>query len=110
MLILPIKKKWFDMIKSGKKTEEYREIKPYWTDRFFNPKNGLRKTIFFNDCSLKNGRAFLRGKIIFRNGYEKTSPQFIAEVLIRIRTGKKKWGAEPKKKYYVLEILSKEEI
>ena len=23
-LILPIKKKWFDMIKSGQKTEEYR--------------------------------------------------------------------------------------
>ena len=29
MLILPIKKKWFGMIASGEKTEEYREIKPY---------------------------------------------------------------------------------
>ena len=28
MLILPIKKKWFDMILSGEKREEYREIKP----------------------------------------------------------------------------------
>lgn len=27
MLILPIKKKFFDMIKSGEKKEEYREIK-----------------------------------------------------------------------------------
>lgn len=27
MLILPIKKKWFDMILSGEKKEEYREIK-----------------------------------------------------------------------------------
>ena len=27
MLILPIKKKWFDMIASGEKKEEYREIK-----------------------------------------------------------------------------------
>ena len=26
MLTLPIKKKWFDMIKSGEKKEEYREI------------------------------------------------------------------------------------
>ena len=33
MLILPIKKKWFDMIKLGEKKEEYREIKPYWTKR-----------------------------------------------------------------------------
>ena len=29
MLILPIKKKWFDMIVSGEKKEEYREIKHY---------------------------------------------------------------------------------
>lgn len=34
MLVLPIKKKWFDMIASGEKKEEYREIKPYWTSRF----------------------------------------------------------------------------
>lgn len=27
MLTLPIKKKWFDMIVSGEKAEEYREIK-----------------------------------------------------------------------------------
>ena len=30
MLTLPIKKKWFDMILSGEKKEEYREIKPYY--------------------------------------------------------------------------------
>lgn len=34
MLTLPIKKKWFDMILSGEKKEEYREIKPYWDTRF----------------------------------------------------------------------------
>ena len=36
MLTLPIKKKWFDMIKSGEKKEEYREFKPYYTTRFNN--------------------------------------------------------------------------
>ena len=36
MLMLPIKKKWFDMIKNGEKKEEYREIKPYWKSRFYN--------------------------------------------------------------------------
>lgn len=35
MLILPIKRKWFDMIKSEEKKEEYREIKPYWASRLF---------------------------------------------------------------------------
>lgn len=34
MLILPIKKKWYDMIFLGEKKEEYREIKPYYETRF----------------------------------------------------------------------------
>ena len=33
MLVLPIKKKWFDMILSGEKKEEYREIKRYYESR-----------------------------------------------------------------------------
>ena len=32
-LHLIIKKKWFDMILSGEKTEEYRDIKPYYNLR-----------------------------------------------------------------------------
>lgn len=31
MLTLPIKRKWFDMIVSGEKKEEYREIKAMCT-------------------------------------------------------------------------------
>lgn len=33
MIVLPIKKKWFDMIASGEKKEEYREMKPYYDKR-----------------------------------------------------------------------------
>lgn len=36
MLILPIKRKWFNMILSGEKREEYREMKPYWEIRLRN--------------------------------------------------------------------------
>ena len=36
MLTLSIKKQWFDMIASGVKKEEYRDIKPYYTSRFMN--------------------------------------------------------------------------
>lgn len=32
-LCLPLKKEWYEMIESGIKTEEYREIKPYWVQR-----------------------------------------------------------------------------
>ena len=33
-LHLPLKAKWYDMIESGEKTEEYRVTKPYWIKRF----------------------------------------------------------------------------
>ena len=33
MLIFPLKKQWYEKIKSGEKTIEYREVKPYWTSR-----------------------------------------------------------------------------
>ena len=35
-LHLVLKAKWFDMIASGGKSEEYREIKDYWTSRIFD--------------------------------------------------------------------------
>lgn len=33
ILYLTLKKQWFDLISSGVKNEEYREIKPYWIKR-----------------------------------------------------------------------------
>ena len=32
-LYLFLKYKWYDLIESGQKTSEYREIKPYWINR-----------------------------------------------------------------------------
>ena len=44
-LTLPLKRKWFDLIKSGVKLEEYREINRYWIARLLqkarNPISGL---------------------------------------------------------------------
>ena len=33
MLTFNLKKEWFEKIKSGEKTHEYREYKPYWRNR-----------------------------------------------------------------------------
>lgn len=33
MLTFNLKKEWFNKIKSGEKTHEYREVKPYWDNR-----------------------------------------------------------------------------
>ena len=48
--------------------------------------------------------------IIFRNGYSKNSPSIKCEVEITTDYGKSEWGAEPDKEYYVLKILSVEEV
>ena len=97
MLVLPIKKKWFDMIKSGEKKEEYREIKPYYDSRFFNE----WKRNHHNSCF----------DVIFRNGYSNNSPAIKCHIsLHKGLLGKEEWGAEKDKTYYVLRILSVEEV
>jgi len=98
MLTLPIKKKWFDMIKSGEKKEEYREIKPYWTKR-----------LGFEDKGT-GGVLFVEGYVLFRNGYGNDKPTIKCYVHIERNGGIQEWGAEPNKLYYVLKILSVEEI
>lgn len=89
MLTLPIKKKWYDMILSGIKKEEYREIKPYYRTRF-------RNTFFDRQDGTK--------PVCFRNGYSLKSPSFIADCRLSIGVGKPEWGASPNAEYYILHI------
>lgn len=94
MLILPIKKKWFDMILSGEKKEEYREIKPYYTTRL----NKIFNMV--DDIPVDLAET----EVKFTNGYGNKVPSFIADCHLDKRTGKEEWGAEPNKEYYVLVI------
>lgn len=98
MLTLPTKKKWFNMILSGEKEEEYREIKEYWITR-------LGKIFTINPFNLEPISNTPK-EIMFRNGYRKDSPLFIAKCTLHIGKGREEWGAEPDKKYYVLKIHS----
>ena len=41
VLTLVVSKEWFDMIAAGRKTEEYREIKPYWVARLFQNNSNI---------------------------------------------------------------------
>ena len=52
ILHLTLKKKWFDLIASGKKKLEFRECKPYWEKRLINEK---RKGKWFDIVRFKNG-------------------------------------------------------
>ncbi len=95
MLILPIKKKWFDMILFGEKKEDYREIRPYYRSRLYH-----------NDFLDQYGLPTIKeGWIAFRNGYSKNSPLLHAFCTLDIKTGKPEWGAEIGKEYYVFSII-----
>lgn len=96
MLTLPIKKKWYDMIISGEKKEEYRELTQYYKRRFKNLFDMHPYSFIPTGQDVK--------KIIFRNGYSNKSPSCVAEISLDIGTGKPEWGAEPGKDYYILKI------
>lgn len=97
MLILPIKKKWYDMILSGEKKEEYREIKPYYQSRFKNVFEMYPYSFIPTGNDVK--------EIMFRNGYSADSSSFIARCTLDIKQGREEWGAEKGKEYYVLKIF-----
>jgi hypothetical protein len=114
MLILPIKKKWFDMIVSGDKREEYREVKPYYVSRLSKKwaANYLQKEYsadmqesFLKWVASSDG-AGSRINVLFRNGYSKYSPSIRATCAVYLGTGRTEWGAEPGKEYFVLKILN----
>lgn len=63
MLVFNLKKEWFDKIKSGEKTHEYREIKPYWDKR-------LLKLYHFLKTMRIMGRIYT-ADCVFRLGYTK---------------------------------------
>lgn len=105
MLTLPIKKKWFDMILSGEKKEEYREIKPYYILRFrkiTQVPELVSDNAFIGRMSTTKIKTLFR--IQFRNGYSKKSPSFIAKCTLSVGTGKEEWGAEKDKQYFILTI------
>lgn len=85
-LHLTLKKRWFDLIKSGHKTEEYREIKPYWSKRL-----------------LASGKNYDR--IEFRNGYGRNVPAMTVELKEVISgLGIVEWGAPEAKPVFILKL------
>ena len=75
-LHLNLHSKWFDMILSGIKKEEYREVKRFWICRL------LANIEYLTDLEgVQNvGARFKHYDFVeFKNGYSKTSPMMIVE-------------------------------
>lgn len=125
ILNLSLKKMWYDMIESGEKTEEYREIKPYWCNRllYFCPlgikeywepvlertsksieEKGERLPKAFNFEHLLIWQYGTRGytHVRFRYGYAKRTMLFELKS-VTIGKGKEEWGA-PNKDVFILKL------
>lgn len=111
-LTLSLKKKWFDMIASGEKKEEYRELTLYWQKRLLR-------------CGFVcNGNCVLAGEVVcpacryleyanydavtFTLGYPRaddTSRRMTFAVEdICFGEGKPEWGAEEETQYFVIKF------
>lgn len=102
ILDLPLKAKWYEMIESGEKTEEYRRIIPHWCKRIldfvfptFSYRNG------YQSCNVK-GYTHVR----FRYGYTRRTMLFEIED-IRIGTGRPEWGAPEDEKVFIIKLGEK---
>lgn len=83
-LHLHLKKKWYDMIASGEKKEEYRDFKPYYHKRLYHPYEYVKLHL----------------------GYTKIHMLFRC-IKIDVGFGKEEWGAEKDKLYYVIHLGNK---
>lgn len=106
VLKLVVSKQWFDMIASGEKTEEYREIKGYWVRRLFDISNmnvdadtyawALQENIIISRESFFEYQSKGFTHVLFINGYRKDSPRIEKEIE-NIFIGKPKKGLCPGK-------------
>lgn len=126
-LQMSLKREWFEMTKARIKTEDYREITPYWAKRLIGESIAFWKG-YLGIYVIKNGKSvheygfkdqssidFILSKCrgfntfdhnVMTLGYPKsTDTERILKLEhkgIEIRTGNPEWGAEPGKLYFVI--------
>lgn len=112
-LQLSLKTKWFEMTDSGEKTEDYREITPYWCKRLLLSFGREKPTIFWKTylmmCGDVDNMNFSFKEFDINTmtlGYPKKSDKSKRKVFehagIEIREGREEWGAEKGKIYFVI--------
>ena len=120
-LFIIVSKQWFDMIKSGIKTEDYRDIKPFWLVRAIECR-GIPKSTKEGMCeSLKEDtsaakRNFNNGycnnrkyeTVTIKNGYSEGSPTIVMKFEgIEIKKPVKEWSEgkfDPDKLVFAIKI------
>ena len=112
ILDLPLKAKWYNMIESGGKAEEYREDKPYWRKKLmlcYRSIDWCDDCVSCANCSVSRYRRFRDyTHIRFRYGYTKRTMLFELRK-ITIGKGKPEWGAPTDKDVFILTLGNRKE-
>jgi hypothetical protein len=129
VLHLTLKKKWFDMIASGEKPEEYREPTNFILPRLIELEepfqvphasilyHSVREAFWFSlgyRGTRERALEFMFSTcakwksydaITFINGYRRDSKRITLKFRgVEYTEGIKEWGAEPGKKYFVIKL------
>lgn len=97
ILPLILKGKWYDMIDSGKKKEEYRDNKLFWRKRITN-------------VIYKAGNEDEPIVVAFSHGYKKQDMFYVADrIFFRDGSNHPEWG-EPETRHYVIELGERVEL
>ena len=105
MLELILKRKWFDLIQSGEKKEEYRDITAYWCTRILT--SPYHKTYGENMAeSLPIGYYNSKhSKVRFRLGYGKNAPEMIFKISgVKVANPKPEWSMPNPTKSFSIEL------
>ena len=96
--------KWYDMIESGKKTEEYRETKQYWIKRILEDSTAQQPELNSVPHHLSKQTKYER--VCFHRGY--TNRTMIFEIKgISVGIGKALWGAPINKEVIIIKLGSR---
>lgn len=121
---LALQKKWFDMIASGEKREEYREITDFYAhrlceeDSWWNGKGTINESahddyVIMNENTLYNGNLLCEYVTIrsdikyveFALGFQKDRAKMTFEVEeISFALGWQEWGAKMGEYYFVIKL------
>lgn len=103
-LHLTLTKRWFEMIRNGTKTEEYREVKEHWIARLapkYEEWLGFGDIYGFIDPLPVNHFYFIH----FTNGYGKDKPQMVVECKgITVGRGNPEWGAPANEDVFIIQL------
>ena len=98
-IILPLvlKKKWYDLVASGIKKEEYRDFKPFWESR-------IERCLSKCNADKAHPKPLV---VAFSLGYKKADMFFVTQVSgIERGTCHSEWG-EPESPHYIISLLER---